>query len=630
MTPASFNFVDPNWDFHKANFAILGPKDVKKLGYGGREYQTRRHKELLGKKRTITIAPTGSGKSLMQVFDASVEIIQSDYAQRQIFIVPQVNIGNGFTQNKHSRLSIDNDVYDWEITENCLDGENTVGRMRNFLLKKSYPLCKPYRVQKVLGGITAICTYQAFLAAFNSMTNAEKKRAIKNASFRIDEMHHISGVSDQEAAEMNRMGEFMKFLLDHDGSTHLTTATCFRGNRHAIIQGSYYDLFNVFRIQFLEHWETLGLKEIHQNYAAYKDGTDLMKQIVKSVSKEMSESHLIIVPSDGTKFFKKSNKLQWVKKLVHQLGELFGTEDVLDLVTPERQSRDKILFISEQQKFKVVVTCAIGKEGSDWPPCSRIHNTVLDQSVLSAVQKFGRGLRQHNGKTNVVMTNYIEHFGKWDQKPEVIRKKLSDRFNCVVAASMWDDQCYPIMFQALPSDPEDKNEKPKFIVLEDLYGDKRNQVIDQLMRMVLAVPKSSCTAEVIDQIIDEVIESFEEDMLVDVDTDVLRDRLRKEVLRRQNPENPTFRFDGMIIDFIRENGWDKVVKKNIAGKSVFVGKANTKELMELQRFFTDEWVPMFEEVKRLGIRFIIDNKEDYPELYQFAKRNTMWIKKNHA
>jgi len=137
MRPTDFNFTDPNWKLHKAKLPPIKLQEPRELGYGGRDYQVRRYKAFNNKTLTLTVAPTGSGKSLMQIFDSAREIIQTDYQRKQIFIVPQLNIGYGFTERKHPKLLIDGKVYNWEVTENCCeDNDESVARVKKFLLKK--------------------------------------------------------------------------------------------------------------------------------------------------------------------------------------------------------------------------------------------------------------------------------------------------------------------------------------------------------------------------------------------------------------------------------------------------------------------------------------------------------------
>lgn len=592
--------------FPKHNYldCIYKEDDPKELGYGNRNYQIRCYNKFYKKSRTILIAPTGSGKSLVQVFNAAREIKESDYNQKQVFIVPQLHIAHGFTEYRHKSLKIDDDIYGWEVTENyCYDSNQSVKKITNFLLNKNP--CKSYRANKILGGCTAAISYSALLAAFNKMTSMERKNAIKNVSFRIDEIHHISGVNENGEAA-NRLGEFTKQVLDNDGSLHLTTATFFRGDQSVIISNEYIKDFEIFRVPFLEHWRSLGLEELHQNYYSYNDGEDILQQIINSVASEPEEPPIVIVPSDGQKFFKCINKWKWVNKLVEGLGDIYGNDKVLDLVTPSRQQKDKNRLMSDNHDFSAVVTCAIGREGTDWPVCSRVYNTVLDGNALQAIQKLGRALRQSKDKINVKMINFIEHFDKWNDDPSIIREKLSDRFNTVVCASMLDDMFYPILMPTLPSEKKDKTTNEIFhVTLEDVYGSNRNELIEDMMRRVLEIPCSERTGEIIDEIINEIIEEYEDDNITkNVSHDVLKERLRKEILRRQNPNDPNLRIDGIIVDFIRENGWDKVVRDNIAPNSPFIGKAKTEDLEELQKFLKGDWMENMEQVKKIGIKNI--------------------------
>lgn len=613
LQPANFDYSDPNWKPLKVVLPVLKDTDPKELGYGGRNYQVRCYNQFHKKRKTIFISPTGSGKSLVQIFNAAREIIESDYKQKQVFTVPQLNIGNGFTDYKHKKLRIDGEVYDWEVTTNCCyDPEQSVKKISDFLLNK-HP-CKSYRVNKVIGGCTAVVSYAALLSAFNKMTPDEQLLAIQNTSFRLDEVHHISGV-DENDVTANRLGEFCKFILNNDGCLHLTTATFFRGDQTIILANCYMENFEVFRVPFLEHWTTLGLKELHQNYHCYKNGNDLLKQILDSIALEPNEPPIIIVPSDGQKFFKNIDKWKWVKKLVNDLGEIYSADKVLDLVTPDRQQQDKKRLTSDIQDFCAIVTCAIGREGTDWPACSRVYNTVLDANALQPIQKLGRALRQNEGKIDVKMINYIEYFDKWDDDPVIIRDRLSDRFNAVIAASMLDDMFYPILMPTLPQNETGEFSEVHNVTLEDVYGSKRNELIENMMRRILTIPVSERNSETIDEIIDDIIDEYNDNMLEYIDHDVLKVRLRKEILRRQNPNNPNLKMDGIIVDFIREHGgWDKVVRTHIAPHSPFVGCANTNDLGELQKFLSNsDWMENIEQIKKIGI----ENVEKGSRLWNF-------------
>lgn len=614
LQPANFDYIDPNWKPLTASIPVLKDTDPKELGYGGRGYQVRWDAESKGKRRTVLKAPTGSGKSLMMVFHSAREIIESDYRQKQVFLVPQLNIGNGFSEYRHKKLLVDGSVYGWEITTNCCyDNERSVSRIRDFLL--SDRPCKSYRANKILGGCTAVASYAAFLAAWRRATSSERLEMIRNASFRVDEFHHALGVC--EGALANQLGTFCQYLLDNDGSLHSATATFFRSSEKEVIIGDeYLKSFFIFAVPFLEFWKLTGLRSFHQSFQSYKDSDDLQRQILASIAAEPDQRPIVIVPPDGVKFFKLTDKWEWVKSTVRGMEDTFGKGSVLDLVSQDTKERDKQRLISEKQDFDGYLTCMVGKEGTDWPPCSRIYNTVLDANVLQPIQKIGRALRPSDGKVDVRMINYVKHFDKWDSDVEDIRERLSDRFNAVAVASMYDDMFYPILFPTLPRQEsgEKPTEKPKMVSLEDVYGSKRNELIQDMIRRLLSIPASERTAEAVDEIIDDIIEEYQDGILEEVPPEVLKDRLRKEIVRRQNPSNPDLRLDGFVVDFIRENGWDKVVREHVAPGSPFMGEAKTEDLVQLQKFLSkSDWMENVEQIKKIGIK----NVEKGSRLYHF-------------
>lgn len=605
------------WKPHGACFDNSSAGEPLELGFGGRDYQKKCYERFHKKRRTLLIAPTGSGKSPMQVACAAREILECDYKQKQVFVVPQLDIGNGFSCN--AELTIDGKTYPFEVTEDCCkdDGlEGPVERIKKFLIsKKSH---RGYKQKGILGGCTAVVSYVSLLEAFKRMTHEQRLYVIQTTSFRLDEVHHISGVGD-DVETANRLGVFTKFILDHDGSLHLTTATFFRGDRQPIIDVKYLSQFEIFTVPFLEHWEVLGLRELHQIYRCYKKSTDLLNQIVESIAAEPDQPTLVIVPQNGVKFFKQTDKWKWVKKLVCKLEEIYGYGKVLDLVSPDRQEKDKKRLIAKIQDFSAVVTCGIGREGTNWPACSRIHNTILDANVLQPIQKLGRALRQYKGKVDVKMFNYIEHFNSWDsrspEKREKIRQLLSDRHNAVIVASMLDDMfcTIPIIMPTLPKQGNKPIQQER-LTLDDVYGGSRNELIGRLVQRVLLLPSEFCDGDGVLEVIDEIIEEFKGNMLRDVPVELLRERLKKEIVRRLNPESPNLRLDGVLVNFIRENGWDKVVREHIKDHSPYIGAAKTEDLKKLKEFLDqynwDDLMEALTEIKVVGVNTVRNEMKD--------------------
>ena len=618
--PANYSYYDKHWSALNKCLPPLPPEIAKELGYGGRDYQKRCIETFRSQKRTLLIAPTGSGKSLTLVFRAALEILDTKYKQKQVFVVPQLHLSQGFSEGQHSKLSIDGQTYEWEITENyCLENKKSVQKIKDFLIK---PIsCNSYKANNIIGGCTASVSYAALLRAFQQMTKKELKIAFKNTSFTIDEVHHIKGVDVDSNTYANQLGTLCKSILNHDGHLHLATATFFRGDNQLIIDKSYLKQFVTFRVEFLEHWKNLNLKALHQCYECYHDGDDLLNKIIESIKSEPDCPPIIIVPVDKTKIFKKTGKKQWVKDVVKELEDIYGEGQVLDLVSPERQAKDKQKLLSHEQEFKAIVTCMIGKEGTDWPPCSRIYNMVLDANVLAPIQKLGRGLRPHQSKIDVKMINYVEHFDSWDQDPKKIRELISDRFNAVLIASMLDEMLYPILMPTIPTSEGANNtsNSAKQVTLSDVYGDKRHEVIRHLIQDISALKPEEKNAEFIDSIIYDIIYAFEDEMLEEIDTEILFLRLRQEVLRMHSNNDQNLKIKGIDVQFVREQGWDKVVKKHISPNSPFVGSAKTNDLKQLSDFLSDNWSKQIDAVIEAGYETVRDSGSSHP-LYYTARK----------
>lgn len=562
---------------------------VRELGFGGRKFQLDAYNKFHGKRFTINVSPTGSGKSLVQVFCAAREIIESSYKQKQVFIVPQLDIGNGFSDHKHEYLKMDGKIYEWETTNNfCSDSKDSVKKIKKFLTTDID--CSDKKANNIIGGVTAVVSYSALVHAFKSMTKKEKLKMIENTSFRIDEGHHISGVEDKFIP--NRMGEITKFILDNDGHYHITTATLFRGDYQPIVGREYLKKFSIFRVPFLDHWNTLGIDKLNYNFESYQSAEDLFKKIVSNIKKNPQQRPMIILPADKQKYFKYENKWSWTKKLVSDLEKVFGEGKVLDLISDDTQDASKARLAKSEQDFYAIVTCSIGREGTDWPACNYVHNTTLDNNLVLAIQKLGRVMRQYAGKTQVYFTNYIEHFPKWDSDREDIRCRLSDRFNAIFASNMIDDLFSPVVMPKLPkkkqenddNQPDDSDDTEDTASLDDVFGPVKGEVVEEIMNEVWKIKQDDLSPDKVEKIIEEVIENHNDDILVDVDLQSLKDRLMLEVARIQDPKEEKLKIKGCIVDFIREGGWDKIISKSLKEGSPFGAGVNAIDLGKLQEF----------------------------------------------
>ena len=614
--PQGFVYTEPGWLPLAATMPQQAEPGLKVLGGGDRYYQVKCFKKFAGEDRTILISPTGSGKTTIMIYCAAREILTK--GRRQLFSVPQNVISCGFADLAKKQIRINGRNYHWGISDqwNCCTRVQSVKRLREFMLRPNKP-GKKWRSNFIGGNDVAIATHAAVVAVWKTLTPAQKKIAVKNVTFRIDETHHVSGVGDD--LQMNHLGKFVKDVLDYNGRLHLATATFFRGDRIVLLSEANAARFVIYRVDFMDHWKTLRLRELRMDYKCYSGGGDLLQQVINGVAAEPNEPALVVVPADGQGFFRNVNKPQWVAKLVASLEAKYGEGSVLDLVSPDRQKADYIRFGKQPQEFRVVVTCSIGREGADWPACSRVHNLVLDGNVLMLVQKLGRALRPYEAKVDVVMTNYIEEFKGWKHA----REKLSDRFNAVVAASMLDEMMFTILMPTV----DKKGQPSQKVGLADVFGSEwPHLILDLVERYHGTANADQMTGEMLTAIIDDVIDDYRDDMLLEVADEDLRMRLRKEILRRTHASDPKMKIDGFMIEFVRtEGGWDRVTSQHIAGRTMFVGAADTVAFNRLRKILnTDgDWHENMTAIKKHGGFPALRKKHDTPELlrlYHWALR----------
>ena len=596
------------------------------LGSHGRTYQISACDDLKGRRRSVLISPTGSGKTVIQMFLAGYDILESNYRRLQVIVVPQNVIGEGFEGGAKHTLTIGDVDYRWDVPNNrrfCSKPQSVTNLKRLLLSKHDF---KGYRAANNLGGCVAITTHAALVRAFNSMTAAEKQKMIKHAAFRLDETHHVAGVAEGIIAT-NHLGRFVQYVLDHGGRLHLTTATFFRGDQQILLDRHYHDQFRVYRVYFTEHWEATGLQELHMIYRGYRNDTDLMKQVVSSIAKDHSPT-LIIVPSDSQSFFRVANKQQWVEKLIDKLAAIHGAENVLDLVTPAKQKASQARFNKKPQTFKVVVTCAIGREGADWRACSRIHNLTLDGNAQMLSQKLGRGLRASPDKTDVIMYNYFEEVKSWNKCRDI----MSDRFNATIAAAMATDGLTPLKMPTIEHTVNGVVRTSRNVELDDVYGSSLQQVLFDLGDRYSRLGRNN---EIIDGLIDDVIDEWREEMHPSspVSDEVLHSTLKQWLVRQVN-RDPKLRIPGVLAKIIRDLGWDRVYKKLMENRTIFGGSADAAAFKRVQRLLVTSDGCMEENLQQIielckDIPTLRRRRHETPELtrlYQWFLRNRAELK----
>lgn len=553
-----------------------------------RYWQLQAFKKLFLSKFFLVKAFCGAGKTTLSVVMALYDIIKK--GRKQIFIVPQEHIGDGFAAGGVFAVPNLGIVHMSSAQNFCEDSEHKVEMLVNFIKRncssKNFSYGRDYAVDA--SDHIAVCTHSAFNMAIKKIIESGDFDKLKNISFYIDEAHHIKGGDDASLEiNYNQLGEIVYKIIDNASKNNfrvgLTTATYFRGDQGIIVKKEFLDNFDRYELDFLEHFETLGIDTVNVNFEEYDE--DPIKQIVRNIRRELEEYHLIVVPTKASKWRKNDTNLEKLKRELRAMlieEGLNPDEVVLDLVTVNTQKINKAILLKEPKekhdddnpsRIKIVITCMLGREGTDWCACSRLHNASIELgSTTLAVQTLGRLFRKFHGKTNVCITYYIKKFNELE-KCESKRDFLADRVNAMLCLMMIDDLMNPIILPELPlsqhTGPKRVKRKTKgnaAIRLNDVFGDNFENIKRKILDM--ASIHTDLNEEMADSIIEGVIREYDLQDVVRVKNGKITKITTKEnviaglkvFLLRARSE--VLRSRGIDVSLIRKAGFDYVVEKN--------------------------------------------------------------------
>ena len=493
----------------------------------GRPDQLLAYEAFNTKLRTLFVAPTGYGKSLVGKCCAIREVVESDWQMRQVFFGPQRTIVNQFSGGrfgKTPKIQINGVVYRWEPINQCGPKDPaSVVELKRFLLDFNNRGRDRDRVKKVVGHNVILVSNSAMVIAWEQLLREQPpeviKKIIKYTSFRSDECHHIE-------IDITELGKFVRSILADDyGRLHLMTATFLRGNMRRIVDVHDPRLpFKIHKVPWLNHWRCLGLESMTHAFVTYRDAKDVMEQMVQAHRNEPNESFCDFVPGVNQGFFRGEDKKEWVREYIRRVKEIHPKG--LDLI--ENQDEDK-LYLDSKEEFNYIVACGMGREGMDRAEISRVQNGVVDRSVLSLIQKGGRALRYHKDKKNVVMTNYIPYIEDWET-PEAERV-LAGRVNAVVftmISSDWSATLPSIPAPDNPDNPDDpKPPRRPPVDLEEIFGENMVAFLEEMVRRIPVLPEK--TGAAIDDLIETMLIKYHI-VFDEADHDRIIDSLRKKIV----------------------------------------------------------------------------------------------------
>ncbi|MDB2685935.1 DEAD/DEAH box helicase family protein [Mariniblastus sp.] len=523
-------------------------------------------------KHLLIQAPGGAGKSLTQVMLAQLDL--NDSGNKQLILVPKNVIHYGFIADEGIKFealgSADKSV--WRVDQNfCGESKDKLKRLKKFLLSNT----------DTGEDLTAIATHKAFVMVWKKLSKDEKHRALYQSSFTIDEAHHISNVfDDSDLVSFNRkdreqllangtgLGHFVNYALRVNNRTtkiRIATATFFRGDKQTILSKRVESDFPIYELTWEEHFPTLGIKSLTWDFVLFADNP--IESVVGKIAEEPDEKHLVIIPASHCKWRERDS----FQKLMLALQHEFPNKKILDLVSKKTQAENKEELMKRPDTFDIVVACRLFDEGTDWVPCTRMHNTDAGETSLTlAVQRFFRPLRKHPKKKSVKIFSYLKEF-KTDDSIEEPRITLSNRFNAILACVITQGEIAPVLVETNPknsdsgsasdSDSEPELGKPRKSLRKAL-GDSYDSTIDELIQRYECL-EDKTDASAVERIVEEVVSKI--GALEDVEPEDLKRALLAQVHRLATQgrefDPKKLRAHGIDAEAIRLQGFDKIWRK---------------------------------------------------------------------
>lgn len=516
-------------------------------------------------------APGGSGKSALQCMLAAHDL---GAGQKQLICVPQTAIAKTFCQGKEVEYAVAGETLQWKADFNFCTGTKAQRgrRLKKFLLSN-----EPR---------AAICTHQGLVTLWRKLSDWEKAQAIDRTTFRLDEAHHIAGVYDegdlydyppqQRKAILElatRLGEFCRYLITATNTTsklHLSTATFYRGDRQAILSETVRGSFVQYDLDWEHYFPTLGIKELRFHYFDYRDSP--VAALVEQIRREPNERHLVIIPPTGKKYRTTGS----LPELLTALRAVCPERQLLDLVTPRTQDANKARLMANQVGFRVVVACRLFNEGTDWPACSRLHNTdSCERSLTLAVQRVFRPLRKYAGKKVVHINNYVPVID--GQTREARREAFSDRFNAVLVSVITHGEIFPICVPKVGT----KGNTARKQSLRQLYGPAYQDLVEHVVKQYEGI-KDKQSPKNVEALVEQVIEEY--GVPTQTTQEEVKAGLQTLVLRVANPAATRTITDrslvpGFDVAEIKQYGFDKVWERARKDSVLFYQSENVNPVL---------------------------------------------------
>jgi len=450
-----------------------------------------------------------------------------------------------------------------------------------------------------------ICTHQCLSLAIKHIKKKKDSNMLRkfyaNKTWFIDEGHHIKGSeSEKQKIIRNHLGDFLGHIFDNPdlkSEVFIMTATPYRADHGCIVSEEQASNFTTYSLDFLRHFNTLGIKRVDMALEEYKNLNDMLNKFENNLRREIKTNrHLVIVPPTTKKWRIKDEYVNKIFDVIYRviMEEYVVTLDfaksmVNDLVTKRTQHKnDKLLRQepksgqSHSSKYVVVVACMKCREGSDWCPADRLHNTSMERSPPLNFQTNGRLFREFPGKDNVKIYYYVKEFTT-DTKDKTKREFVSDAVNSMIHYMLMDDLFNPIMVDIPYFTPKTKNEKSSSnrtkTTLADHFGLNYFKAKEVLLK---SFEDSSLNDQNANRLITNVINEYlpNKDRYNKKQITEIKNAWKVFLIRVASSE---MRSKGIDISYVRKNGFDIIVEREGISGNIFTSHLTVEEMKRFRK-----------------------------------------------
>ena len=434
-------------------------------------------KELPKRLLLIVNGPTAAGKAYLAQY-ISLLVLSIRTNKKAIISVPQTIIASGF-KGPHNLSYISgtsgNTIFDtedkaWAPSNYLFDysEKSNTDAVRRFLEKPGN--------KKDINDRILVCTHATLVMAYNSFPEL-----FKNLFVCIDEAHKARsqyGTDDETGlsiSDCNKLGEFISDCVTHselENDLLLTSATFFRSDSTSIIPQEQIDNFTKIYYPMDEYLKNCHyLKSLSYEFGIYDF---LWGDLLKTVIGEHIDNGgkpIVYIPPVGS-IYSYGSKFDDVRKVYEAISGESNPEiveeksgitrikrgkkwiKVVNLVEDEdmhlRNKRKKLIeeahLHENSDKIDAIVTLRIMEEGANWKWADCLLQLGIIGSMVVAVQRVGRVLRDAEGKENVRIVQFVPSNVDTNDRNK-FRDAANDLVKCVLASMIIEDMIMPSKFK---------------------------------------------------------------------------------------------------------------------------------------------------------------------------------------